>query len=81
VLISVLAGVELFGFLGALLAIPAAGIIQVIVRNLYDERAGRLKQVPTVGADERPVRDGGPATVAAGGGGRSGRRPVEAKLP
>ena len=55
VLISVLAGVELFGFLGALLAIPAAGIIQVVVRNLYDERAGHLKAVPTVGAEERPV--------------------------
>ncbi len=57
VLVSVLAGVELFGFLGALLAIPAAGIIQVIVRNLYDERAGRLKRVPTVGASERSVDD------------------------
>lgn len=55
VLISVLAGVELFGFLGALLAIPAAGIIQVVVRNLFDERAGRLKEVPTVGVTERPV--------------------------
>ncbi len=57
VLVSVLAGVELFGFLGALLAIPAAGIIQVIVRNLYDERAGRLKLTPTVGASERSVDD------------------------
>jgi predicted PurR-regulated permease PerM len=57
VLVSVLAGVELFGFVGALLAIPAAGIIQVIVRNLYDERRGRLKPVPTVGADERPVTE------------------------
>lgn len=35
VLVSVLIGVELFGFLGALLAIPAAGIIQVIIRDLY----------------------------------------------
>ena len=55
VLVSVLAGVELFGFVGALLAIPAAGIIQVVVRNLYDERAGKLKDVPTVGTEERPV--------------------------
>ena len=52
VLISVLVGVELFGFLGALLAIPAGGIIQVIARDIYDERRGRLKTEPTVGADE-----------------------------
>jgi predicted PurR-regulated permease PerM len=55
VLISVLVGVELFGFLGALLAIPAAGIIQVVVRDLYDERVGRLKREPTVGVAEQPV--------------------------
>lgn len=65
VLISVLAGVELFGFLGALLAIPAAGIIQVVVRNLYDERTGRLKGVPTVGAEERPVSDAAGGAVMA----------------
>jgi predicted PurR-regulated permease PerM len=52
VLISVLAGVELFGFLGALLAIPFAGVIQVIVRNVYDERLGHWKEEPTVGVDE-----------------------------
>jgi predicted PurR-regulated permease PerM len=55
VLISVLVGVELFGFLGALLAIPAGGIIQVIARDIYDERRGRLKPEPTVGADEVPI--------------------------
>jgi predicted PurR-regulated permease PerM len=55
VLVSVLMGVELFGFLGALLAIPVAGIIQVIVRDIYDERRGRLKPEPTVGADEHPL--------------------------
>jgi len=35
VLVSVLVGVELFGFVGALLAIPAAGVIQVIVKDVY----------------------------------------------
>lgn len=55
VLVSVLVGVEMFGFLGALLAIPVAGILQVVVRNLYDERRGALKEVPTVGTDETPV--------------------------
>lgn len=55
VLVSVLIGVELFGILGALLAIPAAGILQVIARNLYDERRGVIKEEPTVGPDEVPV--------------------------
>lgn len=55
VLIAVLVGVEVFGFLGALLAIPAAGVIQVVARDLWDERAGRPKAVPTIGADEVPL--------------------------
>ncbi|HVM07514.1 MAG TPA: AI-2E family transporter [Acidimicrobiales bacterium] len=57
VLVSVLVGVDLFGILGALLAIPAAGVLQVIVRNLYDEHRGRLKPVPTVGTDEIPITE------------------------
>jgi len=52
VLVSVLVAVELFGLLGALLAIPGAGVIQVLVRDLYDHRKGALKQVPTVGVAE-----------------------------
>jgi predicted PurR-regulated permease PerM len=57
VLVSVLIGVELFGILGALLAIPVAGVLQVIVRNVYDEHRGTLKTVPTVGADEIPISE------------------------
>jgi predicted PurR-regulated permease PerM len=55
VLLSVLVGVELAGFVGALLAIPAAGAIQVVVRDLWDDRQARLKPVPTVGVDETPI--------------------------
>jgi predicted PurR-regulated permease PerM len=55
VLVSILVGVELFGLLGALLAIPAAGVIQVIVRDLWDNRRNRLKDEPTIGTDEIPV--------------------------
>ncbi|HEX6382789.1 MAG TPA: AI-2E family transporter [Acidimicrobiia bacterium] len=55
VLLSVLVGVELAGFVGALLAIPAAGAIQVVIRDLWDERQQRLKPVPTVGVDETPI--------------------------
>lgn len=59
VLISVLVGVELLGLLGALLAIPAGGVIQVIARDLWDERHGRPKDVPTIGEDEVPVPEVG----------------------
>ncbi|MDQ3293892.1 MAG: hypothetical protein M3527_05510, partial [Actinomycetota bacterium] len=60
--------VEMFGFLGALLAVPAAGIIQVIVRDLYDERSGRLKLRPTTGADETEIPDGAPLEEGDGEG-------------
>lgn len=55
VLVAVLVGVELAGILGALLAIPAAGILKVLARDLWDERHGRPKDPPTVGEDEAPV--------------------------
>lgn len=57
VLVSVLIGVELFGILGALLAIPAAGVISVVVRDLWDHRQGRPKEEPTIGEDEIPVSE------------------------
>jgi predicted PurR-regulated permease PerM len=57
VLVSILIGVELFGFLGALLAIPVAGVISVIGRDLYDGYRGRLKPEPTTGTDEIPVSE------------------------
>jgi predicted PurR-regulated permease PerM len=59
VLVSVLVGVELFGLLGALLAIPVAGVIQVIARDIYDERRGRFKDEPTVGTNEVPISQTG----------------------
>jgi predicted PurR-regulated permease PerM len=55
VLVSILLGVELLGFLGALLAIPVAGIVNVIARDLYDGYRGRLKPEPTIGGDEIPA--------------------------
>jgi predicted PurR-regulated permease PerM len=54
VLVSVLVGVELLGIFGALLAIPVGGMLQVIVRDLYDHRGG-LKKEPTVGTDESSI--------------------------
>ena len=55
VLVSVLIGVELFGFLGALLAIPVAGVLHVIGRDLYNGYQGRPKSEPTIGQDQIPV--------------------------
>ncbi len=63
VLVAALAGVELFGLVGALLAIPAAGVIQVIVRDIYDHREGALKEEPTIGADEVPMSEVEPEPV------------------
>jgi predicted PurR-regulated permease PerM len=55
VLVAALIGAQLLGLVGALLAIPAAGVIQVIVRDIFDERQRRLKAEPTVGVAEVPV--------------------------
>lgn len=55
VLLAILAGVELAGILGALLAIPVAGVIQVVVRDLYAYRTGQSTPTPTVSEAEQPV--------------------------
>ena len=55
VLLAILIGVELAGILGALLAIPVAGIVQIVARDIWDTRQGRLKKEPTVGKSEEPV--------------------------
>jgi len=57
VLLAILIGVELAGILGTLLAIPVAGILQIVLRDIWDTRQGRLKSEPTVGNDEEPVPD------------------------
>jgi predicted PurR-regulated permease PerM len=57
VLVSVLVGVELFGFLGALLAIPAGGAVQIVARELWLLR--RTNRLDVVEGDR-------PETTAAG---------------
>jgi len=37
IILSVLVGVELFGILGALLAVPASGALQVIIKSARQE--------------------------------------------
>jgi predicted PurR-regulated permease PerM len=57
VLVAVLIGVELAGILGALLGIPVAGVIQVIARDVWANRQGRLKSEPSIGVDEVPLSE------------------------
>jgi putative transposase len=55
VLIAILLATELAGILDALLAIPVAGIIQVVLRDLWDHRRGAPKSEPAVGEAHVPV--------------------------
>jgi predicted PurR-regulated permease PerM len=57
VLVSILVAVELAGILGAFLAIPVAGIIQVILRDVWDHRHGSAKAEPTIGEDKTPISE------------------------
>ncbi len=65
VLVAILVGVDLAGILGALLAIPVAGIIQVVIRDVWSHRRGRPKPVPTTGEDENPIIAPTPAARAS----------------
>lgn len=55
VLLSVLIGVEMFGLLGALLAIPAAGVIKVVGTEVMQWRRPDLVPIPETGT-KRPSR-------------------------
>jgi predicted PurR-regulated permease PerM len=63
VLVAILVFVELAGVLGALLAIPVAGIIQVLIRDLWDHRRGAPKPEPTTGEDEQRTTQERPVTA------------------
>ena len=51
VLIAVLCGAALLGILGALIAIPIAGTIQVVVKDLLEARAQRLRREDRIESD------------------------------
>ena len=65
VLVAILVAVELAGILGALLAIPLAGMGQVVLRDLWDNRRGRPKPTPTVGEEEHPADHPAPHPASA----------------
>ena len=67
VFVSLLAGVQLFGLLGALLAIPVAGIIQVVGKDLLRERLRRQAE-----------REAEPAAAAEGDRSAAGAEPTAA---
>ncbi|MEQ1702549.1 MAG: AI-2E family transporter [Ilumatobacteraceae bacterium] len=48
VLLSVLIGVELFGFIGALLAIPVAGALSVVAKEIWRHRSSPADQLVLV---------------------------------
>jgi predicted PurR-regulated permease PerM len=72
VIIAILVAVELAGILGALLAIPVASMIRVIVRDIWDRRRGQVKAEPTVGEERRPA-----VTAQAGEAGRPDDRAAQ----
>ncbi|MGW2787841.1 AI-2E family transporter [Streptomyces populi] len=49
VLVSILLSVEIAGILGALLAIPVAGMIKVVLRDIWAQREGRKLKPPMHG--------------------------------
>jgi predicted PurR-regulated permease PerM len=62
VLVSVLVGASLLGIIGALLAIPIAGSVQVVLRQLLEARRSRV-------AAERQLledSDGSPVVITEG---------------
>jgi len=63
VLVAVIVGVQLAGLLGALLAIPVAGALQVVLRDVWDERRGTVKEVLSIGADEAPLDGDAPVAT------------------
>ncbi len=58
VLLAVLVGVELAGFLGALLALPVAGIIQIVVIDVLHERRGDIESPTPDATDGRSLGGG-----------------------
>ena len=51
VLLAVIVGVELAGLLGALMAIPVAGAIQVVVRDVWPEQQSLVEDVLAINAE------------------------------
>jgi predicted PurR-regulated permease PerM len=63
ILLSVLLAVELFGIVGALLAVPVSGALQVVVTAMRQERSREQFVLPDNFADPVDVTAAGDATA------------------
>lgn len=64
VLVAVIAGVELAGFLGAMLALPVAGVIQIVLVDVMEHRRERRvvgEALSHPSAQDLPARQGEPS--------------------
>ena len=80
VLVSLLVGVQLFGLIGALLAIPAAGIVQVIAVDVYRERQAR-RAPPEAPADAGESGSEGASPADTGGSEGDAATPASDEAP
>ena len=55
VLLSVVLGAELFGAVGALLSVPLAGALSVVVKELWRQRPIADRDLVVIGGDDEPV--------------------------
>jgi predicted PurR-regulated permease PerM len=74
VLFAALLGVELAGFVGALLALPVAGTIQIAIGEWVDHRRSRLAATPGEASDLLAAQSGTPP-------GERGPSPPESSAP
>jgi predicted PurR-regulated permease PerM len=51
VILSVIIGIELGGFVGAVLAIPAAGVIQIVFKEVWLDREERVRDALAAGSE------------------------------
>ncbi|MER6693385.1 AI-2E family transporter [Streptomyces minutiscleroticus] len=61
VLLAILLATDLAGILGALLAIPVAGMVKVILQDVWSHRHGRPVELPVHGDDAPPSRSTEPS--------------------
>lgn len=72
VFLSVLVGSQLLGVLGALFAVPIAGVIQIFVRQLIHDQGSADMTLPSIASDDLPQApdvddDGAPGITGPGG--------------
>ncbi|MEO6867848.1 MAG: AI-2E family transporter [Gaiellales bacterium] len=72
VFLAVLIGSQLLGVLGALFAVPVAGVIQIFIRQIIDERGNGSLVMPPLRPDDLPLapdvdQDGQPGVAGPNG--------------